>query len=171
MKRWQIRLKYALAATALLLVLPVNARAILQKGEVAPQFKATNLANQQISLAAYRGKVVVLDFFATWCGPCKESLPHMVELHRKYSGKGLQILGVSADDESDRLYVKVFVSDLNLPYPVFIANEDLQADYGLRSVPMIVVINKKGIVAEKYMGYSSTIAKKMEDLIKRLMAE
>jgi peroxiredoxin len=171
MKNWHARMKYALAAAVLLLTLPANSHAILQKGQVAPQFKGASLTNRQVSLSDYRGKVVVLDFFATWCGPCKDSLPHMVELHRKYSGKGLQVIGMSADDESDRLYVKVFASDMNLPYPVIIADEDLQADYGLRSVPMIVVIDKKGVVAEKYMGYSSAIARKINDLIKRLMAE
>ena len=165
------RLKYLLAAAALLLVLPANSHAILQKGQTAPPFKATSVTNQPVSLAAYQGKVVVLDFFATWCGPCKESLPHMADLYRKYSGKGVQVLGLSADEESDRLYVKIFAADMKLPYPVILADEALQADYGLRSVPMVVVVNKKGIVAEKYMGYSTNIAKQLEALIKKLMAE
>ncbi len=171
MKRWQARLTYALAAAVLLLALPVNSHAILQKGQVAPQFKATSVTNSPVSLADYRGKVVVLDFFATWCGPCKESLPHMVDLYRKYSRKGLRVIGMSADDESDRLYVKIFTADNKLPYPVIIANEDLQADYGLRSVPMIVVVDKKGVVAEKFLGYSPSVGMEMEALIKRLMAE
>lgn len=167
----RLRLKHVLAAAALLLCIPAGALAVLQKGQVAPLFRGTSMTNTPVSLTDYRGKVVVLDFFATWCGPCKESLPHMAELHRKYSGKGLQILGMSADDESDRLYVKVFANDMKLPYPVIIANDEVQADYGLRSVPMVVVINKKGVVAERFAGYSPAIAKKMEELVKRLMAE
>ena len=159
-----------LLAAALLLLQPLPARAILQKGQPAPLFTLTSHANQPVNLAAYKGKVVVLDFFATWCLPCRESIPHLISLGRKYGPQGLQIVGMSVDEEMDKT-LKDFIADKKIPYPVVIANEDLQADYALRSIPMIWVINKKGVVAEKYQGYNDKMAKSMEELIRKLLAE
>ena len=147
------------------------AAAVLQKGQQAPQIKVTTTSGQQVTLNNYKGYVLVMDFFATWCTPCKESIPHLVSLQRKYGKQGLQILGMSVDDEADKLLLKSFVSEKNVTYPVALANEDLQADYGLRSVPTLFIISKKGIVAEKYMGYNDEVAKSIEATIKRLLAE
>jgi peroxiredoxin len=161
------------AALAVLLVagLAQPAAAILQKGQQAPQIKVTTTSGQPVTLANYKGYVLIMDFFATWCTPCRESIPHLTDLQRKYGKQGLQILGMSVDDEADKLLLKSFCSEKNITYPVALANEDLQADYGLRSVPTLFIISKKGIVAEKYMGYNDEIAKSMEAAIKRLLAE
>ena len=173
-KQMQLK-KYLLRITPLalagLLLFTQPAAAILQKGDPAPPIKLTTTSGQPITLNNYKGYVLVMDFFATWCIPCKESIPHMNNLNRKYGKQGLQILGMSVDDEADKLLLKSFVSEKNVTYPVALANEDLQADYGLRSVPTLFIISKKGIVAEKYMGYNDEIAKSIEAAIKRLLAE
>ena len=113
--------------------------------------------------------MLVLDFFATWCPPCKESIPHLVELNRKYGKQGLQTLGMSVDDSVQAL--KDFAAARKLNYPLAQGDEELQTEYGLRSIPTIFIINKKGIVAEKYMGFSAETGRKMEEAIKRLLAE
>ncbi len=146
------------------------AAAILQKGDKAPAIKLITTTGQPVTLANYRGYVLVMDFFATWCIPCRQSIPHMVALNQKYGKQGLQVLGVSVDEGNDR-EVKNFIVDKKITYPVAVSGEEMQADYGLRSIPTIYLINKKGMVAEKFQGYSDQTAKAMEDSIKRLLAE
>jgi len=159
-----------LAAIAGLLFSTQPAQAILQKGDKAPPIKMVTTSGQPITLNNYKGYVLVMDFFATWCIPCKESIPHLNSLNRKYGKQGLQILGVSVDEGNDR-EVKGFVTERKISYPVAIADEDLQTEYGLRSIPTVYVINKKGMVADKFQGYSDQTAKAMEETIKRLLAE
>lgn len=146
------------------------AAAALQKGQPAPPINVTTTSGQPVSLANYRGHVLVLDFFATWCYPCREAIPHLLNLNRKYGKQGLQILGMSVDDGSEK-EVKSFIAERRINYPVTMVNEDLQADYGLRSVPTIFVINKKGIVAERFQGYSEEVGRSLENAVKRLLAE
>lgn len=166
--------KYALKviplAVAGLLFTTQPASAILQKGEAAPPIKLTTTSGQPITLNNYKGYVLVMDFFATWCIPCKESIPHMNSLRAKYGKQGLQVLGVSVDEGSDR-EVKNFIAERKISYPVAIAGEEMQTDYGLRSIPTVYVINKKGVVAEKFQGFSDQTARAMEETIKRLLAE
>ncbi|HEY6837612.1 MAG TPA: TlpA disulfide reductase family protein [Geobacteraceae bacterium] len=157
-------------AAFLVLALAQPAAAVLQKGQPAPPIKVVSTSGQQISLANYKGYVLVMDFFASWCHPCRESIPHLLELNRKYGKQGLQILGMSVDEEVGR-ELKNFIAEQKFTYPVALANEDLQADYGLRSVPTLFVINKKGIVAEKFQGFNDETKRSMEALIKKLLAE
>ncbi|UFS71679.1 TlpA family protein disulfide reductase [Geomonas sp. RF6] len=172
MKRVLARIsRYSLPlAVAGMLMNAVPAAAILQKGDVAPPIKLTTTAGQPISLANYRGYVLVMDFFATWCVPCKNSIPHLNTLNRKYGKQGLQILGVSVDEGGEK-EVKSFSAEKKIGYPIAIAGEDMQTDYGLRSVPTIYIINKRGVVAEKFQGYSEQTGKAIEDTIRRLIAE
>lgn len=158
------------AVTALSLAIPLSAFAVIKKGDPAPPFKVVSTTGQNITLANYKGYVLVMDFFATWCPPCRESIPHLIELNQKYNKQGLQILGLSADEDGEKV-VKAFVAEKKLNYPVAMASEQLLTDYGLRSIPTIYVINKKGVIAEKYMGFSDEMAKSMEALIKKLLAE
>jgi peroxiredoxin len=166
----KLAVRTALVAVAGLLFAAQPAHAILQKGDKAPPIKMVTTSGQPITLNNYKGYVLVMDFFATWCIPCKESIPHLNSLNRKYSKQGLQILGVSVDEGNDR-EVKSFIADRKISYPVAIADEDLQTEYGLRSIPTVYVINKKGMVAEKFQGYSDQTGKAMEETIKRLLAE
>lgn len=170
MKLCVTQMQYPVLALFLLSLLATPAFAILQKGQPAPPISVVTTSGQQVSLANYKGYVLVLDFFATWCIPCRESIPHIINLNRKYGKQGLQVLGMSVDEGSDKA-VKTFIAERKINYPVAVTSEDLQADYGLRSVPTIFIINKKGVVAEKYQGYSDEVAKSIETTIKKLLAE
>ncbi len=156
----------------LLLSLGVSqpAAATVQKGQPAPPIEVTTPSGQHVSLANYKGHVLIMDFFATWCVPCRSSIPHLVSLNRKYGAQGLQILGMSVDEEGDS-EVQSFIAEKRINYPVAQVSETVQNDYGLRSIPTIYVINKKGVVAEKFMGFNDQIAKNMEALIRKLLAE
>jgi peroxiredoxin len=163
-------LKILPLAVAGLLLSTQPAAAILQKGDKAPAVKLVTTSGQPVTLGNYKGYVLIMDFFATWCIPCKESIPHLNSLNRKYGKQGLQILGVSVDEGSDR-EVKNFILERKISYPVAVSGEDLQTEYGLRSIPTIYLINKKGMVAEKFQGYSEQTGKAMEEAVKRLLAE
>lgn len=163
---------FCLLVLALLIVTimsPANLFALPQGGQPAPNFKVISTSGQSISLENYRGYVLVIDFFATWCTPCRASVPHIVEMNRKYGKQGLQVLGLSADEE-DGHALKSYSAEYHINYPVALAKE-AQTSFGIRSVPVMFVINKKGVVAEVYRGFNDEIARSMEQLIKRLLAE
>ena len=118
----------------------------------------------------YKGRVLVVDFFATWCQPCRKSIPHLVKMNQKYGKQGLQILGMSADEDGERV-VTSFAAEQHINYPVALAGEKAIDAFGVRSVPVMIVIDKKGRVAEVIRGFSDEIADSTEALVKKLLAE
>jgi peroxiredoxin len=149
---------------------PARLYAAPRSGQAAPNFKVTTLTGQKVSLENYRGRVLVLDFFATWCQPCRISIPHLIEMNRKYSNQGLYVLGMSADEDGERA-VKAFADKNRMTYPVALAGESALTDYGVRSVPVMFVIDKKGRVAEIFRGFTDEVTRSSELLIKKLLAE
>ena len=149
---------------------PASLHATPRAGQQSPNFKVVTTSGQPVSLENYRGYVLVLDFFATWCQPCRESIPHLVEMNRKYGKQGLQVLGMSADEDEERL-VKAFADERHITYPVALAGESALADFGVRSVPVMFVIDKKGKVAEVFRGFTDEVGRSTEQLIKKLLAE
>lgn len=141
-----------------------------RRGQPAPNFKVTSTAGQTISQENYRGHVLILDFFATWCQPCRQSIPHLVEMNRKYGKQGLQILGLSMDEDGERT-IKTFTDEFRVNYPIAVAGDSTTVDFGIRSVPVMYLIDKKGTVAEVYRGYTNEMARSVEESIKRLLAE
>ncbi len=154
----------------LVFLLPARLYALPKPGQQAPNLNVITTSGQQVSLENYRGYVLVIDFFATWCPPCKASIPHLVGMNRKYGKQGLQILGQSLDEDGERP-VKSFIVEHRINYPVALAPEKVQTDYGITSVPVMFVIDKKGKVAEVYRGFSDEIGRSMENLVRKLLAE
>ena len=115
--------------------------------------KDTN--NRDVSLASYKGKVILLDFWATWCGPCKIEIPWFIEFQKKYGAQGLQVVGVSIDDTLDKL--KPFVSEYKMNYTVLqgLDHDDMQDAFGpMFGVPVTVVISRTGKICMKHVGLS-----------------
>ena len=139
-------------------------------GQPAPNFKVVSTSGQTITQENYRGHVLIIDFFATWCQPCRQSIPHLVEMNRKYGKQGLQILGLSVDEDGERA-VKTFTDEFRVNYPLALAGDSTSVDFGIRSVPIMYLVDKKGIIVEVYRGYSDEMARSMEQSIKRLLAE
>jgi peroxiredoxin len=171
MKRFTLMYSLALAIMVVVVALaPLRLYAAPRAGQPAPNFKVVTTSGQSVSLENYRGYVLVMDFFATWCHPCRESIPHLVEMNRKYGKQGLQVLGMSADEDGERL-VKVFADEHRISYPVALAGESTLVDYGVRSVPVMLIIDKKGRVADIFRGFSDEVGRSSEQLIKKLLAE
>jgi peroxiredoxin len=171
MKRCILICSLMLALTVAMDVLaPTTLHAAPRVGQPAPNFKVVTTSGQPVSLENYHGYVLVVDFFATWCQPCRESIPHLIEMNRKYGKQGLQVLGMSADEDGERL-VKTFSEEHHISYPVALAGESALGDFGVRSVPVMFVIDKKGRVAEIFRGFGDQVGRSSEQLIKKLLAE
>jgi peroxiredoxin len=149
---------------------PARLQAAPRAGQVAPDFNVVTLSGQKVFLEKFHGQVLILDFFATWCRPCRDSIPHLIELNRKFGKQGLQILGMSADEDGERA-VRIFAEQNRINYPVVLAGESVLADYGVRSVPVMIVIDKKGRVAEVFRGFTDVVGRSSEQLVKKLLAE
>lgn len=117
----------------------------------APAFSLTDLSGRTFSLSDSRGKVVVLDFWATWCEPCKQEIPHFIEMQSKYAPQGLQILGISMDD--DEPPVRQFQQQFKMNYPVAIGNPKLADQYGgILGLPITFVIDRNGRITARHIG-------------------
>jgi len=155
---------------ASILSLPAGVDAASRKGQSVPNFKVVSTSGQTIIQENYLGHVLILDFFATWCQPCRLSIPHLIDMNRKYGKQGLHILGLSVDEDGERV-VKTFTDEFRVNYPVALAGDSTTESFGVRSVPVMFLIDKKGRIAEVYRGYSDEMARSMEQAIKRLLIE
>jgi len=119
-------------------------------------FTLKDVDGKDVKLASLEGKVVLLDFWATWCGPCKIEIPWFIEFQNKYGKDGLQVIGVSVDDTLVKL--KPYVTEMKMNYPVLqgLDREDVQDAYGpMFGIPVTVVISRDGKVCAKHVGLSS----------------
>jgi cytochrome c biogenesis protein CcmG, thiol:disulfide interchange protein DsbE len=132
----------------------------------APGFARTSLQNESIDLAALRGRVVLLNFWATWCGPCQVEMPWFVQWQDKYKAQGLSVVGVSMDDDSEP--VQSFISKRHLNYPILMGDEKLGLAYGgVLGLPVTYLIDRQGIIRARYQGETNLDA--METAIRRLL--
>jgi peroxiredoxin len=133
----------------------------------APPFDLQALTGGRISLESLKGKVVVLDFWATWCGPCIVEIPEYAELWRKNQGRGVEIIGVAC--ESDPQEVMNVVLAHKMPYRVLISDGRIQNEYGASGLPTTFVIDKAGLVRRTFVGTTSkkfdTLQKTVDELL------
>jgi cytochrome c biogenesis protein CcmG/thiol:disulfide interchange protein DsbE len=117
----------------------------------APDFTLPQLSGPPLKLSDYRGKVVLLDFWATWCEPCRVETPFFVALQSKYRDQGLQIIGVSMDDTPDP--VPGFYRQFNMNYPVVMGNAKIGEEYGgVLGLPIAFLLDREGRIQKKHIG-------------------
>jgi thiol-disulfide isomerase/thioredoxin len=127
----------------------------------APHFKLETLEGKPLRLADYQGKVILLNFWATWCGPCRAEIPDLVELQNKYKDQ-LQIIGLVVDDD-DEDAIKKFVDEYKINYPVAVATEELRSDYGgIPALPTSFLLDAQGRVVQKHEGLRDPVLYEVE---------
>ena len=139
----------------------------VEAGPTAPDFSLKDLSGQTVTLEQYRGKVVLLDFWATWCPPCRAEIPHFVELYSEYRKKGLEVIGVSLDSNPEKALLP-FIEEYKINYTMLIGNRDVTDSYGgVISIPTTFVIDREGNIRKKYLGYrdKSVFEKDIEELL------
>jgi peroxiredoxin len=134
--------------------------------KTAPSFTRVDLNDRQVSLADYRGKVVLLNFWATWCVPCLAELPRFVAWQQEYGGRGLQVIGISMDDEEQP--VRTLSQKYRLNYPVVMGDEKIGEMYGgILGLPVTFLIDRSGRIRFKHEGDTdiTTIESEMRGLL------
>ena len=117
----------------------------------AADFTLQDMNGKSVKLSDYKGKVVLLEFWATWCPPCRATVPGLEKLHNDYKDKGLVVLAVSMD-EGGWDEVKSFIAEHRITYAVLKGTDDVAAQYQVRSIPLILILNKEGKVSKRYLG-------------------
>jgi len=140
------------------------------RGSMAPGFELKNIADgKTASLASFRGKAVLLNFWATWCGPCKIEMPWLVDLQKKYGPQGLEIVGVAMDDASDK-EIAAFAKKMGVNYTVLKGTEKVGDLYGgVDRLPLTYYIDRSGKVVDEIVGLASESV--IEDDIKKILGK
>jgi thiol-disulfide isomerase/thioredoxin len=116
-------------------------------------FTMKDMAGAPVTLSQFKGKVLLLDFWATWCGPCKVEIPHFIEFQDKYGKAGLQVVGISVDDTADKL--EPYARQMKMNYPVLqgLGHDDVQDAYGpILGIPVSVIISRDGKICATHTG-------------------
>lgn len=121
-------------------------------GKPAPNFAFKTADGNTVELKNLAGKVVLINFWATWCGPCRAEIPGMLEVYKKYKAKGLEIVGISLDSQGWGV-VKPFVEKMNINYPVVVGDPQVVSDYGnFQGIPTTFVVDRKGNIVVEHTG-------------------
>ena len=126
------------------------------------------LDGQKAKLADYSGKVLIVDLWATWCGPCRQEIPHLVELAKEYKGKGVEVIGLTNENpETDADMVKEFSKVFNINYPIGWADAEMQSGLtrGRAAIPQTYIIGRDGKVLRHYVGFNPRIVPQMKAII------
>ncbi|WP_455370555.1 peroxiredoxin family protein [Petrachloros mirabilis] len=149
--------------------MPVQQRGFVKPGQVAPDFRLRDMNGQMVSLSDFRGKVVLLNFWATWCGPCRVEMPAMEELYRQYPRKDFEILAVSTDAQGVAV-TRPFQQENKLTFPILHdADFRVGLSYGARTLPMTFMVDRNGIVRQQIFGARDWGAPEAHQLLQILM--
>ncbi len=186
---WEFRKQAAerqLAAEAQGVLVPDAATGTLEfktplMDKPAPAFALDNLSGKKVSLTSYRGKALLINFWATWCGPCRVETPWLVELQNKYAAQGFEVLGIDtegddlqesdkADWAKDEAAVNKFVAEMKVPYPVLLGGDSISREYGgLDDLPTSFFVDRSGKVVAAQVGLTSE--SEIEGNIKKALSQ
>jgi DsbE subfamily thiol:disulfide oxidoreductase len=141
----------------------------VESGKPAPDWELEDLDGKTVRSSDFKGKVIILDFWATWCPPCRAEIPGFVELQKKYQGQGLRIVGVSVDQASSDT-VKSFAQKSGINYPVVLADTNVVTAFGgIDGLPTTFIIDGNGHIVKRHLGFTET--SEIESEIKPLLKQ
>lgn len=118
----------------------------------APEFSLRTLEGKTVKLSDYKGKIVIIDFWATWCPPCRKGIPDLIDLQKTYS-KELVVIGISLDQERTIKDLKPFIQNYGINYPVVLGDEKVVRDYGgVNAIPTSFIVDQKGFIVDSHVG-------------------
>lgn len=131
-------------------------------------FTLATIDNEEITLSKLKGKVVLIDFWATWCPPCRNSIPVFIDLYNKFHEQGFIVLGIGLEEKAP---LKNYRNTHNIPYPILIGNKEVARAFGVQAIPHIFIIDKKGTIRKTQVGFSPGLEAEFETLIDSLIKE
>ncbi|MBI4422768.1 MAG: TlpA family protein disulfide reductase [Elusimicrobia bacterium] len=141
-----------------------------QPASSAPDFQVETVGGETLRLSALKGKVVLLDFWATWCLPCEETIPKLAVLHQRYRERGLEVVGVSVDD--DVRDVPPYAKSHGIGYAVALdPDKDVMDAYGVRSIPTTILVDRSGRLRGRWLGTGARLERELEAEVQKLLVE
>ncbi len=139
-------------------------------GNKAPDFTAKDLSGREVSLSALKGRVVVLEFWATWCPPCRATIPDLNALQEKYRDRSVTVLAVSVDEGQDlTTSLAAFSKENKMNYTVLIGNDALTRAYKVRNIPVVFLIDRNGVIVGHHVGavgdFAATVAGEIDKIL------
>jgi peroxiredoxin len=142
----------------------------LELGQTAPDFTLKSMTGTNLKLTEQRGKIIVINFWASWCGPCRKEMPVLQKMYDKYQDLGVSVWGVNVEQENQA--GRDFLADLNLSFPIlFDASNTISAMYQVEAMPTTIIVDRDGLVRYAFKGYKPGYEKKYAKAIKKLVRE
>jgi cytochrome c biogenesis protein CcmG, thiol:disulfide interchange protein DsbE len=161
--KWTLAAALAFGIAA---IAPAQVDALI--GKPAPAFSMKDTAGKTHTNQSLKGKVVLLDFWASWCGPCKQASPVMQQLHERYSKQGLVVVGANAMEQSESAAMN-YIRQNKYTYVFTLNNDDFARKLGVRGLPTFVLIDRQGRVVQAFTGFSGAVGERIENEIKKLL--
>ena len=166
------KMRYLSCGVFAFLVLTMGCQSKVAALQEAPDFSLKDVNGDTVTLSQFRGRIVVVDFWATWCPPCRMSIPELTELQKEFGNQGLVIIGISLDDpkQASDLFLKAFMEKFKMNYRVLRYDMAVMKNYfGSNSpaIPTMFLIDQEGKIREKIVGYrQGTLEKSLKKLLK-----
>lgn len=142
----------------------------LEIGQIAPDFTLKNLQGQNLNLTEQRGNIIVINFWASWCGPCRQEMPILQSFYDKYNKLGVSVWGVNVEQENQA--GRDFLKGLDLTFPIFFdESNDISASYQVEAMPTTVIVDRNGKLRYAFKGFKPGYEKKYAKAIKKLIRE
>ena len=165
-----MKLKNAIVALVFSVFAATSLASSQLQGQTAPDFALKSSTGENMRLSEYRGDVVMINFWATWCGPCRQEMPLLDELYQRYSRVGFNLLGVNIDDDSRR--AMQMIEELGVDFPVlFDATKRVSEMYDVDAMPVTVIVDREGTVRYVHQGYKPGYEDKYLTEIRTLLRE
>ena len=166
------RMTFGIAATLVAACSADAPKGTIAVGSLAPDYAATALSGDSVSLAGLRGKVVLLNVWATWCHPCRDEIPQLEALHQRYSKDGLELIGVSVDVPGMEGGIREFMRDFSMTYPVWLdPDERVSAQFRTIGVPETFLIDRAGVIRWRKIGPIQPSDSTLRAALERALAE